>query len=140
MAHRLVITLFAGIASAAAWGAAEAQSLGSGDYELCSVYRPDGSFAGYSHACLERQRAAIRRNSQRHSGHYTPPAPAAGSSFAGYGAVTSLCPSWANNGYGFSSTMRSTGFGSTIQYGTFNSTVNGQPCTPNPVIFRRGVN
>lgn len=125
-------------------GALEAQSLGSGDYELCSVYRPDGSFAGYSNACLERQRASIRRNSQHSNsqhrgGHYRTPPPGA-PVYSGYASAATLCPSWANNGYGYSSTLVSSGFGSNIQYGTFNSTVNGQPCISNPVIFRRGFN
>ncbi len=121
--------------------AANAQSLGSGDYELCSVYRPDGSFAGYNSACLERQRAAIRRLNNTHSnrphgGHYGhAPAPYATPSYAPSGG---LCPSWANNGYGYSSTIRP-GSSFNVQYGTFTSSYNGQPCTPNPMIFRRGI-
>lgn len=113
---------------------AQAQSLSNGDYERCAVYRPDGSFAGYSNACLERQRASIRRYSQQQGGHqgYAPSTPA-------YGQAAYPCPAWANNGRGFSSTTRSGSY--SVQYGNFTSAVNGQPCIPNSGNqFLRGIN
>ncbi|MBI1265027.1 MAG: hypothetical protein GC187_09875 [Alphaproteobacteria bacterium] len=117
----------AGLAATGAGAPASAQALGQGDFALCAVYRPDGTFAGYSNACLERQRAAIRRFSQ--------PSPSHGGHARAAGVYP--CPSWANQGYGFSST--SSGFGGRVQYGTFTSSVNGQPCIPSPNIVRRGL-
>lgn len=114
---------------------ADAQSLGGGDYERCAVYRPNGTLAGYSNACLERQRASIRRNTSRASGNYgyAPSTPAYG------GQAAYPCPSWANNGRGYSSTTYSGSYG--VRYGNFTSSVNGQPCTPNSGNqFLRGVN
>ncbi|MFN3834618.1 MAG: hypothetical protein ACK4NO_01820 [Glycocaulis sp.] len=137
-----ILVAAAGLAAIAAAAPSEAQSLGSGDYQRCAVYRPDGSFAGYSNACLEAQRAAIRRYSNQHSGNQGrrhSPAPAPSYGYAGYGQTVFPCPSWANNGYGYRSTIL-TGAGNVIQYGTFNSTVNGQPCTPSPNVFLRGIN
>lgn len=141
-----MIRILTAAACAAAFAAfagtspAEAQSLSSGDYELCSVYRPDGSFAGYDSACLEAQRAAVRRFSEhRQRPRYT--APSYGGASYGhspYGGAAMLCPSWANNGFGYSSTMR-TGAGISTEFGTFNSSVNGQPCIPNPVRWRPGL-
>lgn len=113
---------------------AQAQSLSSGDYEHCAVYRPDGSRAGYSNACLERQRAAIRRYSQQNTGGH-----GYGHAVPAYTQSGYPCLSWANNGRGFSSTTQSGGYG--VRYGTFNSAVNGQPCTPDGGNqFLRGVN
>lgn len=113
-----------------------AQALSSGDYERCTVYRPDGSRAGFSNACLERQRASIRRYSnqgnQGNQGYGYAPVPV-------YGAASYPCPSWANNGRGYSSTTRPGSYG--VVYGTFNSAFNGQPCIPNSGNqFLRGVN
>ena len=123
---------------------AGAQALGGGDFQRCAVYRPDGSFAGYSNACLERQRASIRRSTgqsqgygngygaPRNNGYYN-----AAPVYNGQAAYP--CPSWANNGRGYSSTTRPWGIG--IEYGTFNSTVNGQACIPGGSNqFLRGVN
>jgi hypothetical protein len=127
----------AGLAATGAGAPAPAQSLGQGDYELCSVYRPDGSFAGYNSACLERQRAAIRRFSERRNPGYAQPSrPVHGYGGASHAPAAYPCPSWANNGYGFSST---TGPGLNVRYGNFTSSVNGQPCIPSPNIFRRGL-
>lgn len=132
----------AGLAATGAGAPAPAQSLSQGDFELCSVYRPDGSFAGYNSACLERQRAAIRRFSERRNPAYAPPPRQPyGYGYGAYGAAghapsTYPCPSWANNGYGYSSTS---GPGLNVRYGTFTSAVNGQPCIPSPNIFRRGL-
>lgn len=139
----------AGLATAGSSAPAEAQSLGQGDFALCSVYRPDGGFAGYDSACLERQRAAIRRFSDDGKPHYaTPPRaphrprPPRGYGYGSYSAPVYApaaypCPGWANQGYGYSTT--SSGFGGHVQYGTFTSSVNGQPCIPSPNIFRRGL-
>lgn len=133
----------AGLAATGAGAPASAQSLSQGDFALCSVYRPDGSFAGYNSACLERQRAAVRRFSNDGKPHYAPP-PRQSHGY-GYGSYSAPvyapaaypCPSWANQGYGYSTT--SSGFGGRVQYGTFTSSVNGQPCIPSPNIFRRGM-
>ncbi|MGP1275342.1 MAG: hypothetical protein ACQRW7_07995 [Caulobacterales bacterium] len=130
---RKVLIAFALLMSATAAPAA-AQSLGGGDFQRCAVYRPDGSMAGYSNACLERQRAAIRRYSGQPSGGYgyAPAAPV-------YGGGVYPCPAWANNGRGYSSTTRPGQYGA--QYGNFTSAVNGQPCIPTSGNqFLRGVN
>lgn len=132
-----------GLAATGAGAPAQAQSLGQGDYALCSVYRPDGGFAGYDSACLERQRAAIRRFSHDGNPRYAPaPRRSYGNgnrsySTPNYAPAVYPCPSWANQGYGYSST--SSGYGGRVQYGNFTSSVNGQPCIPSPNIFRRGM-
>lgn len=119
---------------------AGAQALGSGDFQRCAVYRPDGSFAGYSNACLERQRASIRRSTGQGNGYNAPQNNGYYNAAPAYsGQAAYPCPSWANNGRGFSSTTRPWGTG--IEYGTFNSTVNGQACIPGGSNqFLRGVN
>ena len=130
----MTIAVLAALAALTLTDSAGAQSLSSGDYERCAVYRPDGSRAGYSNACLERQRAAIRRYTHSHTGSYGygPSTPASG--HAAY-----PCPSWANNGRGYASTTRPGRYG--VVYGTFNSAVNGQPCIPGGSNqFLRGVN
>jgi hypothetical protein len=133
-----VCLVVAGLGISALMAPAQAQSLSSGDYERCAVYRPDGSRAGYSNACLERQRAAIRHYTNRHTNTYSGgyrPAPAA----HGYQQAAYPCPAWANNGRGYSSTSISGGYG--VQYGTFTASVNGQPCIPTSGNqFLRGVN
>ncbi|KAA5805370.1 hypothetical protein F1654_05165 [Alkalicaulis satelles] len=116
---------------------AEAQRLSNGDYELCSVYRPDGTFAGYDSACLEAQRAAVRRLSQRHERGYRDRWSHSAPSYGGYAQAAPLCPSWANNGHGYSTTMRTGVPG--VQYGTFNAMFNGTPCISNPNFYMRGL-
>lgn len=128
------MTVLAALAALALAESAGAQSLSSGDYERCAVYRPDGTRAGYSNACLERQRAAIRRYANTHTGSY-----GYGSSTPASGHAAYPCPSWANNGRGYASTTRPGSYG--VVYGTFNSAVNGQPCIPGGGNqFLRGVN
>lgn len=63
----------AAIAAAGSSAPAEAQTLSQGDFTLYSVYRPHGGFAADDSACLERQRAAIRRFSNDGKPHYAPP-------------------------------------------------------------------
>lgn len=128
---RTGITVLALVSLAAVPAPSFAQALSNGDYERCAVYRPDGSRAGYSNACLERQRASIRRYSNQGQG-YAPVTPA-------YGAASYPCPAWANNGRGYNSTTYTGSYG--VQYGNFTSAVNGQPCIPNSGNqFLRGVN
>ncbi len=123
---------------------AQAQALSGGDYEVCSVYRPNGEWAGYNNACLERQRAAIRQWSNVGTGQggsyggssyggYSS-APAGGYGYYGYPLMA--CPGWANNGYGFSTT---TGSGGYAGFGPYDSAVNGRPCRPSVNIILPGI-
>ncbi len=133
----------AGLAATGAGTPAQAQSLSQGDFELCSIYRPDGRFAGYDTACLEAQRAAIRAYRDKRGSRYAPPRRSYGydSGYSAYSGAAHasgpmLCPSWANHGHGYPSTLPS-GPHARIQYGTFTSSFNGRPCTPNPIFFTR---
>ncbi|MCH8491041.1 MAG: hypothetical protein LAT81_14085 [Oceanicaulis sp.] len=130
----------AGLAATGAGAPAPAQTLSQGDFELCAIYRHDGSFAGYDTACLEAQRAAIRAYRDSRGSRYAPP-PRRSYGYDGYGAASHapapmLCPSWANQGHGYPSTLPS-GPNARIQYGTFTSSVNGRPCIANPVFYTR---
>jgi hypothetical protein len=122
---------------------AAAQTLSQGDFELCSIYRRDGRFAGYDTACLEAQRAAIRAYRDSRGARYAPPPRASygygygSSGGAGHAPAPMLCPSWANQGHGYPSTLPA-GHNARIQYGTFTSPSNGQPCIANPAFYSRG--
>ncbi len=107
---------------------AGAQTLSDGDYAQCEVYR-NGEYRGLSQSCLERKRAQIRRY-QREGNRYRDRTPVVSNGVY-------RCPYWANGGYGYSATWRTGGV--TSYSGTFDSTLNGRPCIPNPVYITRGV-
>lgn len=94
--------------------AALAQSLGDGDYEICSIYDRDDEFVGYDNLCLERRKAILRRLRSRNSeGH----------------RYSALCPWHANNGQGYNATFFSDGRNPSL-FGTWDSTWNGRRCVP----------
>jgi len=128
----------AGLAATGTGAPSHAQTLSQGDFELCSIHRRDGSFAGYDTACLEAQRAAIRAYRDSRGSRYAPPPPrpSYGYGYGSAGHAPMLCPSWANQGHGYPSTLPS-GHNARIQYGTFTSPVNGRPCLANPIFYTR---
>lgn len=101
---------------------AKAQELSQGDYELCSVYNNNDEFVGYDSACLERQRAAIRRYERSAGGAY----------YEDSGIY--YCPSWANQGNGYP--VYSDGTYGYALPGVADAPVNGRLCTPNPVNYQ----
>lgn len=105
---------------------ARGQTLGSGDYEICSVDDRSGRFRGYDSVCLESRRAELR-HLQRHarrdrsdlSTYYGP----------------YYCPAYANQGRGWS-VGGFNGYGPTTPgsgYATMDMPVNGRLCVPRPV-------
>ena len=100
---------------------ASSQTLGDGDYALCSVYDQDGEFAGYDSVCLAEKRAALR--------YLNGPS-------STYSSVY-RCPYWANGGNGYNMTWFSDGR-PPIYSGTFDATQNGRPCIANPGYFGTG--
>ncbi len=107
-----------------------AQTLTNGDFALCEVRGRDGRFIGYDSVCLESRRAALRELQHRRgrSPQRRAPYPV---------AAVYYCPTWANNGYGYTSTMRFNG-GVSTSFGTFDSQVNGNFCVPRPVYVLPG--
>lgn len=106
---------------------AGAQTLGSGDYEICSVIDRGGDFRGYDRVCLESRRAELR-HLRRLAWRDRSELP------GGYGPH--YCPSTANQGRGWSvggvnsygpATPGSSG------YTTMDRPVNGRLCVPRPV-------
>ena len=127
--QRILILALVSLMPAAARPAL-AQELGDGDYELCSVYNRDGDFAGYDSVCLADRRAALRYlNSEPGYGGATP-------SYAGESYVY-RCPAWANGGNGYNMTWYQNGAMPSYS-GTFDSTLNGRTCIPNPTYLGGG--
>lgn len=103
-----------------------AQTLGSGDYEICSVEDRNGRFRGYDQVCLESRRAELRhlRRLARRDRHDRPDT-----------SSLYFCPASANQGRGWS-VGGLTSYGPTTPgsgYATADWPVNGRPCIPRPV-------
>lgn len=105
---------------------ARAQTLGSGDYEICSVEDRNGRFRGYDQVCLESRRAELRhlRRLARRDRN---------DRFDIDGLY--FCPVTANQGRGWS-VGGVNSYGPTTPgsgYATMDWPVNGRLCVPRPV-------
>ncbi|WP_417232602.1 hypothetical protein [Brevundimonas sp.] len=105
---------------------ARAQTLGRGDYEICSVDDRNGRFRGYDQVCLEARRAELRHLRRYARDDRRDP-------YGDYGPY--YCPATANQGRGWS-VGGLTSYGPTTPgsgYMTVDWPVNGRPCVPRPV-------
>ncbi|WP_339930152.1 hypothetical protein [uncultured Brevundimonas sp.] len=105
---------------------ARAQSLGPGDYEICSVDDRNGRFRGYDQVCLESRRAELRHLRQLARRDLNDP-------YSDYGPY--YCPATANQGRGWSVGGLNS-YGPTTPgsgYATMDWPVNGRLCVPRPV-------